>query len=211
MTKTYPIISNDEAIHRLERGSFIERVGSFYPPARPGFGDSKHERNISRRVAEKLYSRRVKIAQHFNSNSGAPHKEKCISALVSAGISPHSVSRWDDYIELLVSHQGGWTLVHRELEQDFQEISYLTKSAAYRIAVAVVLYLAAVLAGNMYGGMIHNYWMTMIMLAIPMALFWVYYFFVVSPILSHLRKAKKRIYGKKKKDVREFYPYYRVV
>ena len=102
-------VSAQQAEEMLSQGSMIERIGSFLPPFRPGYSMSKYEIKVQKNVARKLYNKRIKLAEVMSAPHGKDSASLVVNpALVSSGISPNSVQKYDEYIELLSQKQGGW-------------------------------------------------------------------------------------------------------
>lgn len=202
------VISDEDVEQRLSQGSMVERIGSFLPPFRPGYGLSKHEIRLQKSVARKLYNKRIKVARVMS----APHGKDSAAlvttpSLVSAGISPHSIQKYDEYIELLSQRQGGWKRWKKHVASELETYDKARKEIIKQIGIII-----AILAISLIVGAIGNTFF-----------FNVEYFFIIPTVITFCAivyaslfgykkvKANKAIIeksvGSKKKKVDDFFPY----
>lgn len=131
----------------LSQGSMIERIGSYKPPRRPGYAVNRQELKLQDNVAKKLYNKRVKLARHMSLNPSGDIKEIVYSALVANGISPHSVVKFEDYIELLVQRQGGIKRWKSQVDDEVTRLKEAQIAIFYSFLPVFILLVSSLIAG----------------------------------------------------------------
>lgn len=128
----------------------VEQVGAFVPPRRSGYPDNRRELRMRKDMGRTLYRRRFRLAELLA--EPGDRRERMLYSLVSAGVAPHSVTGWTDYIELLGTREGGWEAWQDRLYRDVSAYRRVRDTAARAWGTVVVLTLmVAVTAGPRVG------------------------------------------------------------
>lgn len=97
----------------------IEKVFSYKPENRRGYSDRRsREIRIANSIGLKLYNKRVPIAEDIVKNRHLKPEESLNLALVNNGISPHSVTGLNEYVNFIIKFRGGWDSFCNELEEN---------------------------------------------------------------------------------------------
>lgn len=113
----------------------IEQIGAFIPPRRQGYPDNRRELRMRKEMGKTLYRRRHRLAEVLS--EPGDRRERMMTSLVSAGIAPHSVPRWTDYVDLIVTREGGWATWQDRLARDVSAYRR-ARDAAARVWVTVI-------------------------------------------------------------------------
>lgn len=191
----------------LNDGGMIERCGSFMPPTRKGYTANRSELHIQKNVAKKIYEKRLSLARHMAQSTSYDTQEIVYSALVHAGISPHSARYYDDYIQLLVDRQGGWDRWRTAVQYEVDAVEY----ARGKVRIPLVYVTLWMLFSLAVIGMINNssLWeglsiiMAIIMIAVVGCVSW----FVIYKNRMHLAHIVQEYVGQRGKKTEEFFTY----
>lgn len=190
----------------LNEGSMIERIGSFIPPLRPGFSETKHEISIQKKVAKKLYSKRVQLAEKMSSSPEKDTRGIVYPALISCGISPHSVQKYEEYIELLATRQGGWTRWKSRVSDECAELNAEKRKIAIPASIFITIMFVSLLFSFVGVAQFPDstyYFIIPLTIAVCGITYGTAY---VYPLLSHGKKSISRIAGENNKPVKDFLP-----
>lgn len=191
----------------LNDHSMIERVGSFSPPLRKGFGENRIENRIQKRISRELYSKRVSIAKEMLLSDSTDTREVVYSALVKNGISPHSVDYYEDYIQLLVDRQGGWDRWRSVVSKEISVFNYSRASLRNPMVILILWLMFSTALGTTLPDNMLMSAITLTMTLFGLTVFSVYTGFYVLP--TYRRNIQESI-GENKKSTDMFFPYNKV-
>lgn len=201
-------VSAQQAEEMLSQGSMIERIGSFLPPFRPGYSMSKYEIKVQKNVARKLYNKRIKLAEVMSAPHGNDSASLVVNpALVSSGISPNSVQKYDEYIELLSQRQGGWKRWKAQVSEELDRYHAARKEIMKTMGTIISILTLSLIVGGVGNAAFPD----------------VEYFFIIPTLITFsaliyaalfgYKKVKKNMdiifetTGGRKKRVEDFFPY----
>lgn len=199
--------SAQQAEEMLSQGSMIERIGSFLPPFRPGYSMSKYEIKVQKNVARKLYNKRISLARNMSQSQSDSTSLVVNPALVSCGISPNSVQKYNEYISLLSQRQGGWARWKNQVEEELDRYYAARKEIIKVMVIIICILVLSLVVGGVGNAVFPD----------------VEYFFLVPTIITFsallyatlfgYKKVRKNMdiiiqaTGDKKKRVEDFFPY----
>lgn len=199
-------MDDDKYINMLKNGSMIERVGSFKPPLRKGFSANRGENRIQKKMAQKLYSKRVEIAKSMANSTSTNTREVVYSALVSSGISPNSVDYYDEYIQVLVDRQGGWDRWRKIVIDELSMFYYLKKTMRNPLSIVITWFMLTIATSGVFPNHQWSPYIPVTMTAMGI----VFVSFYFGQLYPEYRKNVYSLIGDNNKDVDNFFSYSRV-
>lgn len=200
-------VMNEKSQSQLAEGTLIERIGSFRVAVRPGYGETRTERGIVKKVSKRLYEKRLGLSRFIVDNHEyyEPRSaELFYSALVSQGFSPHSVDRWDIYVSMLSDFEGGWDIFIRELERDVRAYD----DANRRMFVAMFLFCLGMIFSLVLSALSNVYLPPLASTTLGLTSLFVVFFIAAKnlPLFWHDKKGKSKLLGDTKKKFTSFFP-----
>lgn len=135
-----------DTLSNLEGMTPTEQVGAFVPPRRSGYPDNRRELRMRKEMGRTLYRRRFRLAEILS--EPGDRRERMMTALVSVGIAPHSVTGWTDYVELIAAREGGWDTWQDRLGRDVAAYRRVRDNAARAWAVVIALTLMVMVSSG---------------------------------------------------------------
>ena len=155
LNEDYPIVMSErgrDIESRMTEGSLIERMSSYQPPLRKGHITTKKEYSIQKRVAKSLYGKRYKIAKAIveKSYETGSARGALVSGIVSVGIPPNSAPGWINWVELLISREGGWDIFVMRLEKELDIVEYYRTRKARAWVYGIAILFATMCLGHYF-------------------------------------------------------------
>lgn len=182
----------------------IEKMFSYSPDYRPGYGEGKREERIKNNLAKNFYSKRVSISESIVQNRlhHESPREILIAALIENRMPPSVFTVWIDYIQFLSDRYGGWDLFIQELADSIYQTQYIKDKIKNYFIFNITLYFSLVMLNStttLYDGNIKT--------IVALGLMFVFtYIFVVhsSDYFKHKKFIFKEVSGDSGKRVKDF-------